>query len=628
MSDVQNEALARAKVEPGTVATVIGIPAIGDPKAQGPAKPADDMKRQTLILYGGAPQTPDPAKASANSPDAPPIVVPGSGTQPGKNAVTRPPPWMDGEVGIGPEIPRSPPVPRMREDSVDEISGSMLIESTDQGMQVRPPPSKSVPPPLRPRAVPTSGGFPPPTIDPIAEPPSPERTADTIPPAPPPRYTGGSEDDERPAGVRDPLAWMDPILDRFPALQRLQAGKPRFFLPVVGGVALLTTVVLFSVLVKACFGGSPDDVAQDKPTKERLAASASAASAAASQATTAEPPAAAAPAAPCTVAGPSKTLAPHALIGGGVEVVPAGTAVAVGFVTGPKDGVSELLDPGTLAVLATAKPHTNDPLRRVTPLGIDGRAVAAADVDRKGDHLIGRRTIVGATPIDVGGAEGALAWAQHGAARPTTLWALPGEGAVEALRGVALDGDKGYAVAFRRGGAIWLGALAGDGKQVTARGDLSGVAGLGPQVGSPAIASSGDTVLVVWADRASATDTWGLRWQRAKGDALPEPATAFEPPPGGAGAPFMSPGVAGLGGGRFLVVWTEGAGASHEVRALTVDAKGAPLGAPLTISGDGVNAGQGQAAIAADGRGVVAYLAAASGKNFELMATPIACPKR
>ncbi|MDB4993809.1 MAG: Basic proline-rich protein, partial [Myxococcaceae bacterium] len=139
-------------------------------------------------------------------------------------------------------------------------------------------------------------------------------------------------------------------------------------------------------------------------------------------------------------------------------------------------------------------------------------------------------------------------------------------------------------------------------------------------------AASGDHVLVVWADRASASDAWGLRSQRTKIGEAPEAARAFNPPAGGLGAPFMSPGVTSLGGGRFLIVWTEGAVSSHQVRAQTIDAKGAPQGDAIVVSADGVNAGQGQAAIGTDGRGIVAYLAS-SGKSFEVVATPISCPR-
>ncbi len=88
----------------------------------------------------------------------------------------------------------------------------------------------------------------------------------------------------------------------------------------------------------------------------------------------------------------------------------------------------------------------------------------------------------------------------------------------------------------------------------------------------------------------------------------------------------MSPGLTGLSGGRFLLAWTEGPVASHQVRAATLGEGGEILGSPLTISADGVNAGQGQVALLPDGKGLVVYHASPSGSTAQVVATPIACP--
>jgi hypothetical protein len=73
-------------------------------------------------------------------------------------------------------------------------------------------------------------------------------------------------------------------------------------------------------------------------------------------------------------------------------------------------------------------------------------------------------------------------------------------------------------------------------------------------------------------------------------------------------------------------MWTEGPVSGHQVRAQTVDLNGAPLGGAVTISDESVNAGQEQGAVLPDGHGVVAYLAAAKRKGFELVVTPVMCP--
>jgi hypothetical protein len=117
-----------------------------------------------------------------------------------------------------------------------------------------------------------------------------------------------------------------------------------------------------------------------------------------------------------------------------------------------------------------------------------------------------------------------------------------------------------------------------------------------------------------------------LRYVRFKAGEAPGDPVAFTLPPDGAGSQAMSPGVTGLPGGRFLLVWTEGPEGKHQVRAQTLKDSGDPIGDAMTVSADGVNAGQPQAASTADGRGVVAFLAAASGKAFDMIAVPVACP--
>jgi hypothetical protein len=88
----------------------------------------------------------------------------------------------------------------------------------------------------------------------------------------------------------------------------------------------------------------------------------------------------------------------------------------------------------------------------------------------------------------------------------------------------------------------------------------------------------------------------------------------------------MSPGIAGVAGSRFLLSWTEGPVASHQVRAQTLAASGDSLGVPMTISGEGVNAGQGQPAVLPDGRGLVVYMASPKGGIAQVVATPVTCP--
>ena len=329
-------------------------------------------------------------------------------------------------------------------------------------------------------------------------------------------------------------------------------------------------------------------------------------------------------------------IAPRAVVQSGVEAQQVGASrVALGFASGPREGMAVAVDPTTLTATQTVRAHAPDAIRRLVPFAAGHGLNAASDVDGKRDHLLGRRTIAADPPFDLGFAFGSVAWAPYRTEKITSIWPLDGDAAIEAVRATPLDPANrditndaaSWAITFRRGTSIYAGVVTG-GKTLNAKGPLVKIDGLGPQVGSPTVAANGNAVLVAWADRASADAPWGLRWMRfAPGDASGDPRL-FTPPAGGLGDAAMSPTIAAAGLNRFVLAWTEGPVANHQVRAQTLSASGDAIGAPIAISGDGVNAGQAQMAILPDGRGVVAYLAARepSGKTYEVMATPLSCP--
>ena len=227
-------------------------------------------------------------------------------------------------------------------------------------------------------------------------------------------------------------------------------------------------------------------------------------------------------------------------------------------------------------------------------------------------------------PLDVGAAAGNIVWAHPGGPAAGILWPLEGGGNVEALRGATeLGSSAATAIALRHSGAIWMGAATGR-NALTPQGALSRAGGAGVAVGSPAVAINDGVVVVAWADRAGPTDPWRLRWVRFKAGETPGEPGTFTPPAGGKGEQAMSPGLAAVPGGRFLLVWTEGPATRHDVRALTLSRDGQPIGKPLDISNRSVNAGQGQAAITSARQGLVAFLESADA-GFQVVATPIAC---
>jgi hypothetical protein len=416
--------------------------------------------------------------------------------------------------------------------------------------------------------------------------------------------------------------------------------RPTWFLVAVGAAGLGVAIGLIAVVVSLVRSG--ETVGRSLEPVASASASSSAveppvapaphddtpvASPAASPGPAASVPLAAGPLLPCTVAAPPQLVAPSAMVAAGVEVVRLGSDVAVGFAPTDLDALALRLDADSMATSATAKAHSHDPVRRATPMsGPRGSVSVAVDADRKGDRLQGRRTVAGDPPLQFGATDDGLLWARASGGPEGELWHLDEGPAVEALRG-STEGEgpgRTTALAFRRGSTIWMGATVGSGP-LQSTGPLAHVEGLGTVVGSPAVAINEGSILVAWADRPSSEDPWRLRWTRFDTGSQPSTPQVFVPPAGGKGEQAMSPAIAPLPRGRFLLVWTEGKAAGHDVRALTLARDGQPIGAPLAVSNAGVNAGQGQAAVSASGKGVVAFLES-NGTAFQVAATPVSCP--
>jgi hypothetical protein len=344
-------------------------------------------------------------------------------------------------------------------------------------------------------------------------------------------------------------------------------------------------------------------------------------------------PGATLPAAPaalpaCTVVGPPHVIGPNATVAAGVEVVRAADDLAIGFAPSEHEAMAVRVDPASVSAISSARATSHDLVKRVTPtVSTKGALSLVVDADRKNDRLEGRRTVLASPAVQLGAFDGHVASARLGAPPVGQLWSLDGGDPIDALRGAVENaGSQTIALAFRRSSSVWLGTLDDSGSTLAVRGDLSHVDGLGTAVGSPVVAISDGVVVAAWSDRPSSDAPWKLRWVRFQAGQAAGPANAFAPPAGGKGEQTMSPGIAGLPGGRFLLVWTEGPQSGHDVRALTLGPDGAPIGPPLTISTPGVNAGQGQAAVTASGAGVVAFLQT-GGSGFEVVATPVSCGK-
>ncbi|HLK41445.1 MAG TPA: hypothetical protein VKU41_32070 [Polyangiaceae bacterium] len=401
-------------------------------------------------------------------------------------------------------------------------------------------------------------------------------------------------------------------------------GRPVWVLALIGSGGLAVGVGLMVLIVTTTRRGNVAAAAVRPPATPSSSLVVEPAPASAVAAAPVPPPAPMLT--PCIANGPPHVLAPSATLAAGLEVRTSGDDVALGFAPSDHQAVGVALDPSSFTQSRTATVKSTDPVRRVTPIGPpSGPLALAVDVERKGDPVRGRRTVVFDRPLQIGAQGGSLGWNQPKGGPSGKLWPLEGDAAVDALRAATsgVGKDAVSEIVFRSGGLVAFGATTGGGSPLP-KGDLGHVDGLGPAVGSPAVAVNDGIVLLAWADRASTGDPWRLRWTRfSAGEAAGEVKT-FAPPPGGPGDPIMSPGLAALPGKRFLLVWTEGPPSHHEVRALTLAEDGSPIGGPIAVSNGGVNAGQGQAAVLASGKGVVAFLESTD-DGFQVAATGVVC---
>jgi hypothetical protein len=623
-----------------------------DPMPSAPQPPPKEAssKFPTLLMFDEAPSAlpPPPTTPDEETEEAPPIVVPPPEPSNMTNAVTRPPPWGEGAVEMDTRIPKSPAVPAVGSETrpSDAPPRPVELSSSDLTSEARIEVVKAAPlaPAERPHA--TMQGLGPGALGEnrallekaihASPPPAPLSASDVasttkwqaqsedVPePAPiPPSPSGAKLHDLRAIAAQRAQGAAERARHAWDDLRERTKDKPRWFLPVIAGTSACVLVILFAAGVKELMGsGSTASSAATTATTTAPATATAATTAAATVATTAP----VAPARPmeCTTAGSPRTVAPKALVGSGVEVTDVGGKVALGFAAAPKEATLEIVDPQTTASLGSLHLPENAKVRRVVAL--DDKKMAV-DLDRKGDPLQGRRTLRAATPIDLGATEDGLAWAPLASDKSVKLWPLPSaDQPVESLRGEPLPNAAGFAIAFRHAGAIWFGAFGGT--PPAPLGSLLHVDGLGPKIGSPAVAASGDRMMVAWADRATKDDPWSVRYAFFR----PSDATAQSKTfslGGGAPERAMSPSLAPLGGGRFLFVWTGcPEGVACQVRGVVFNADGTTT-APFTASSEDVNAGQGQAAVLADGRGVVAFLAATGKHSFEVHATPIHCAEK
>ncbi len=319
----------------------------------------------------------------------------------------------------------------------------------------------------------------------------------------------------------------------------------------------------------------------------------------------------------CFVTGQLRTLAPRAHVRSGIEVVTTPTGIALGFSKTPYDAVTMVMDPASGQTTERLSRHSADPIRRITPIQRGTETIdAAIDADCKTNPLKDAVTITAKEPFVVGVKDGDIAWASCASETPRTLWHFA-QGTVHELRGIALT-SGGFAILFREGNSLWLGRVDSDKNPL---GPLHRIAARS-QLRSPALAESGDDVLVVWSEQREGSEQWSLGGASVApcGHATP---LELDVPMETADADAIQPALAAVDAHRFLLVWTEGPVSGRQVRAVAIEPSGRAVGPALSVS-SGAESGWGHAALGADGRGAVVYLVPTS-TGFAVAATPIEC---
>jgi hypothetical protein len=280
---------------------------------------------------------------------------------------------------------------------------------------------------------------------------------------------------------------------------------------------------------------------------------------------------------------------------------------AAGIEVSPESGdVRELL--GSTAA---------DEIERVTPTA-DGdlRIIRVND----GSPLRSRVDVPGSSAFSVGVANGGFAITTPEVPAPIPAWSFDGgEDAVSATSVQSL-GNVGYAVIFRRRGAVWSGLISANHKPL---GQLVKVSGSGGTVGRPAAAFNGREMTIIFADRPNDDASYEIRVGRARAG-TPITTTAVWPlPKGGPGGDAFAPSIAGLPDGRWLLVWTEGPAGSRAIRAQTLAPDLAPLGDPIALSPPAGSYGQGT--IGTAGGYAAAVFLSKGATSYELWGAVLQC---
>jgi hypothetical protein len=323
---------------------------------------------------------------------------------------------------------------------------------------------------------------------------------------------------------------------------------------------------------------------------------------------------------PCSVVTPAQRVADWAepLVTPTLAAIPGSARVAVGFGQTDTYAIGVTIDPRTLDRDQVFREFRREKLVSVVPTSKSGKL--RFEIIRQGHVLANARAVDATIPFALGATPFSIArLGKKG--EPEPIWSLAeaDQSTLPRVNSV----PNGYAVALRRGkgGTVSVGFLDTAGNKVS---ELMDVRTDGAFAGTPSLAVADDALLVSFASRAAPTSPWSIVAGSSKLDEAPRRSVKLDLGGGGPGGDRMSPAVGALGGGRWLVQWTEGSAGNRMIRAQVFGRDLAPLTEAANLSPDGANAGQGVVWTSGDLATILFYVKNAKNNN-ELWGVSLEC---
>ncbi|MDB5214091.1 MAG: Basic proline-rich protein [Myxococcaceae bacterium] len=252
-----------------------------------------------------------------------------------------------------------------------------------------------------------------------------------------------------------------------------------------------------------------------------------------------------------------------------------------------------------------------------------GAKAKAAEVKAKGDAIVGVMMAARSQAAAQGATRARDGFVRLGAGTPAGV----APAMTVDVRAAARD-DGGAVIALRRPSALWLGLVDG---RFAAEAPLLALTRPGAVIGMPSVAPWGRGGAVAWAERPAGDHEWLVMVASFAGHGDSDGASAHastsahEAPTLRVIAAGMSPSIATLPDGDLLLAYAVGVSGSHRVVVRRLGHDLEPRGEPVLVSPDELNAGQPAAAVAPDGRALVAFFGAERGRPSSVLATPLAC---